>query len=442
MGMHASTVIDIMHSRDQPEPTPSYNNPQAGLTLIEEEDEGSYGSSPPSNIPQIKISPEVKPGDPPFPGAGYDGDSKKQNVKAKDPPAMTFLKRSSSIGSLTSVYSTDSANIYDQVPIRGDIQFGMKYSQKKGIFEVHVFQARDIAAIDSKKGISDPYCKVYLLPDKTKSGKKKTKTRKKTLNPEWEEILEYNISTRDLRTRTLWIAVWHQERLGRNIFLGEVMLNLDNLVDEGTELEQPTPKWYTLCEKGSPPMVDLYKGQLKIALMFEDNDLLGSKKRNTDFEEESSKKKKKKKKKEKQESGGKIHIHLKEASDLPAADKDGLSDPFCKCYLLPMKHAKSKRKTPVIRHTRDPIWDYKTEYTVDYEDLADHGFELSVWDWDRGIKNDFLGCSRLNLGGRSGQWDDAEGVEILAWQHLIDQPNKWKDFVLPLRSKMDFKQQK
>lgn len=34
------------------------------------------------------------------------------------------------------------------------------------------------------------YCKVYLLPDKTKHGKKKTKTRKKTLNPEWEEILE------------------------------------------------------------------------------------------------------------------------------------------------------------------------------------------------------------------------------------------------------------
>ena len=36
----------------------------------------------------------------------------------------------------------------------------------------------------------DRYCKVYLLPDKTKAGKKKTTTRKKTLQPEWEEILE------------------------------------------------------------------------------------------------------------------------------------------------------------------------------------------------------------------------------------------------------------
>lgn len=35
----------------------------------------------------------------------------------------------------------------------------------------------------------DRYVKVYLLPDKTKGGKRKTKTKKNTLNPDFDEIL-------------------------------------------------------------------------------------------------------------------------------------------------------------------------------------------------------------------------------------------------------------
>ena len=37
--------------------------------------------------------------------------------------------------------------------------------------------------------IVDRYVKVYLLPDKTKGGKRKTKTKKNTLNPDFDEIL-------------------------------------------------------------------------------------------------------------------------------------------------------------------------------------------------------------------------------------------------------------
>ena len=43
--------------------------------------------------------------------------------------------------------------------------------------------------------------------------------------------------------------------------------------------------------------------------------------------EESNKDKKKKKK-----SGGKLHIQLKGARNLPAKDSNGFSDPFCKRY--------------------------------------------------------------------------------------------------------------
>ena len=38
------------------------------------------------------------------------------------------------------------------------------------------------------------YVKVYLLPDKSKSGKRKTKVKKHTLNPVFDEILKVSSS--------------------------------------------------------------------------------------------------------------------------------------------------------------------------------------------------------------------------------------------------------
>lgn len=59
-----------------------------------------------------------------------------------------------------------------------------------------------------------------------------------------------------------------------------------------------------------------YCGDLTFLLMFEP-------------EKENQKDKKKKKK-----LGGKLHIKLKEARNLPAKDSNGFSDPFVKRYCL------------------------------------------------------------------------------------------------------------
>ena len=47
------------------------------------------------------------------------------------------------------------------------------------------------------------------------------------------------------RSRTLWISVWHNDRFGRNVFLGDVILALDNYI-----LDKPTPCWYPLLQQG------------------------------------------------------------------------------------------------------------------------------------------------------------------------------------------------
>lgn len=55
-----------------------------------------------------------------------------------------------------------------------------------------VIRAEDLPALDMG-GTSDPYVKVYLLPDKKK--KFETKVHRKTLNPEFNEIFTFKVKS-------------------------------------------------------------------------------------------------------------------------------------------------------------------------------------------------------------------------------------------------------
>ena len=98
------------------------------------------------------------------------------------------MKRSDSIGSMTSMYSASCGKgDYD---ICGKVLLGVWY--KEGQLFVRVTKAMGIAAA-KKNGVSDPYIKTYLLPDKTKQSKRKTSIQKKTLNPYYNEILKVGL---------------------------------------------------------------------------------------------------------------------------------------------------------------------------------------------------------------------------------------------------------
>lgn len=73
--------------------------------------------------------------------------------------------------------------------ITGEILLQLEYVNKELL--VHIHSARGLAAAD-RNGLSDPYVKTYLLPDKSKHSKRKTEIRKKTLNPVFKETLKVN----------------------------------------------------------------------------------------------------------------------------------------------------------------------------------------------------------------------------------------------------------
>eukprot|EP00112_Aurelia_sp_Birch-Aquarium-sp1_P021907 Seg60.3 transcript_id=Seg60.3/GoldUCD/mRNA.D3Y31 product="Synaptotagmin-like protein 4" protein_id=Seg60.3/GoldUCD/D3Y31 len=450
MGSHATKIKDIMRTNGATDDdntksgmkarTRSQDDLLRPLSLIVEEGDGEehsrvrfqgdkVGSA--RSVPRVVVTkddempPQIVPED-------ADVDIGEADFASNLTKMSRFGSRDS-IVSQTSIYSTASNSVFGVIPVRGEIQFGMKYMMGTNTFEVHIFRAKEIAAVDARKNTSDPYVKVYLLPDKTKASKKKTKVKHKTLNPEWNAIIEYKVSITDLRTRTLMVSIWNNDRLGRNYFLGEVMLPLDRIVDDGV-LSKPNTAWYPVKEKSTLSSPIIYKGDLTIGLMYENF----SASEGTDVRKGGKDKKEKKHKKDKKKKeGGRIHVHVIKANDLPSADDDGFCDPFCKFYLLPLKQAKTKRKTPVIKKARSAYWDYKTEYDADYDDLSDLGIEFTVYDWDQKSRNDFLGCCRLNLGGQNANWDDAHGAEGDAWLKMINEPNKLHEFVIPLRSSSD-----
>jgi len=67
----------------------------------------------------------------------------------------------------------------------------MEYDFQGNTLSVTVIQAEDLPALDMG-GTSDPYVKVYLLPDKKK--KFETKVHRKTLNPVFNETFQFKVS--------------------------------------------------------------------------------------------------------------------------------------------------------------------------------------------------------------------------------------------------------
>ncbi|XP_019714778.1 synaptotagmin-1-like [Hippocampus comes] len=106
---------------------------------------------------------------------------------------------------------------------------------------VGVKQASGLKAMDVG-GTSDPYVKVYLLPDKTKTCE--TKVLKNTLNATFNETFTFQISKANLMKSTAVLQVFDFDRFSKHDIIGELRLKLgqvdwNHVIEEWRDLNEP-----------------------------------------------------------------------------------------------------------------------------------------------------------------------------------------------------------
>ncbi|NXC56988.1 SYTL4 protein, partial [Aleadryas rufinucha] len=329
---------------------------------------------------------------------------------------------SSTLGSMVSIYS--EAGDFGSVAVTGGISFSLSYEQKTQTLFIHVKECRQLAYGDEGRKRSNPYVKTYLLPDKSRQGKRKTTIKRNTINPLYNELLKYEISKSLLLARTLQFSVWHHDRFGRNTFLGEVEVPLD-----AWNFESHLEEFLPLHGKIGADAAGLhqYKGELVVSMKY-----IPSAKHPGAGNG----------RKGKTGDGGELQVWIKEAKNLTAAKSGGTSDSFVKGYLLPHKNKASKRKTPVVKKTLNPHYNHTFVYNgINPEDLQHICLELTVWDREPLSSNDFLGGVRLGVGngmsnGQAVDWMDSTGEELNLWQKMCQYPGSWAEGTLQLRSTM------
>uniref|UniRef100_M3YEK1 Extended synaptotagmin-2 n=1 Tax=Mustela putorius furo TaxID=9669 RepID=M3YEK1_MUSPF len=132
----------------------------------------------------------------------------------------------------------------------GQIQLTIRHSSQRNKLVVVVHSCRNLIAF-SEDG-SDPYVRMYLLPDKRRSGRRKTHVSKKTLNPVFDQSFDFSVSLPEVRRRTLDVAVKNSGGfLSKDKgLLGKVLVGLAS-----EELARGWTQWYDLTEDGTRPHV-------------------------------------------------------------------------------------------------------------------------------------------------------------------------------------------
>ncbi|KAM4829934.1 double C2-like domain-containing protein alpha isoform 1-T1 [Thomomys bottae] len=317
----------------------------------------------------------------------------------------------------------------DDTTALGTLEFDLLYDQASCTLHCRILRAKGLKPMDFN-GLADPYVKLHLLPGACKANKLKTKTQRNTLNPVWNEDLTYSgITDDDITHKVLRISVCDEDKLSHNEFIGEIRVPL-------RRLKPSQKKHFNICLERQVPLaspssmsaalrgISCYLKEIEQAeqgpgLLEERGRILLS------LSYDSRRRG--------------LLVGVIRCAHLAAMDVNGYSDPYVKTYLRPDVDKKSKHKTCVKKKTLNPefnevtharAWKWRWSeaglagasrescgschpqeffYEMELSILATKTLEVTVWDYDIGKSNDFIGGVSLGPGARGEarrHWSD------------------------------------
>ncbi|XP_064837123.1 synaptotagmin-7-like isoform X3 [Oncorhynchus masou masou] len=255
----------------------------------------------------------------------------------------------------------------------GRIQFSVGYSFQDSTLTVKILTGQELPAKDFS-GTSDPFVKLYLLPDK--KHKLETKVKRKNLNPRWNETFLFEgFPYEKVIQRTLYMQVLDYDRFSRNDPIGEVSIPL-NKVDLGNQ--QTYWKELKPCSDGSGS-----RGDLLVSLCYNPQ-------ANT------------------------ITVTIIKARNLKAMDIGGTSDPYVKLWLMHKDKRVEKKKTVTMKCCLNPVFNESFPFDVPAHVLRETTIIITVMDKDKLSRNDVIG--KIYLSWKSGP------AEVKHWKDMMGKP--------------------
>ncbi|XP_061100220.1 synaptotagmin-7-like isoform X2 [Conger conger] len=255
----------------------------------------------------------------------------------------------------------------------GRIQFSVGYNFQDSTLTVKILKGQDLPAKDFS-GTSDPFVKIYLLPDK--KHKLETKVKRKNLNPHWNETFLFEgFPYEKVVQRTLYLQVLDYDRFSRNDPIGEVSIPLNKV-----DLAHMQTFWKELkpCSDGSGS-----RGDLLVSLCYNP-------------------------------TANTITVSIIKARNLKAMDIGGTSDPYVKVWLMHKDKRVEKKKTVVMKRCLNPVFNESFPFDVPAHVLRETTIIITVMDKDRLSRNDVIG--KIYLSWKSGP------AEVKHWKDMIGRP--------------------
>ncbi|XP_069652222.1 synaptotagmin-15 isoform X2 [Haliaeetus albicilla] len=224
------------------------------------------------------------------------------------------------------------------------------------------------------------FVKIYLLPDKRSY--LQSKTKRKTLNPQFDENFVFQVSSKMLLQRTLKFLVYHVNKQKKHHLLGQVTFPLKNqtLTDDNKLVI-----WRDLEKENLEPPSE--HGDIQFSLSY--NDYLG-----------------------------RLTVVVLRARGLKLQEESHAVSVYVKVSLMNHNKFIKSKKTTAVLGSPNPVYNETFSFKADKTELDTASLSLSVLQNIKGEKTHLLGRAIV------GPFMYTRGKELEHWNEMISKPKE------------------